>query len=52
MSISDHHHSDFEARQLPLFGAAVLVLLVFACTRFIPERTFEAALTLLDGAAR
>ena len=53
MSISDHHHSGFEARQLTLFGAAVIVLLVFACTCFIPERTFEAAFALmLDGTVR
>jgi hypothetical protein len=32
MSISDHHHSDFEAGQLVLFGAAAIVLLVFAWT--------------------
>ena len=31
MSISDHH-SDFEAGQLVLFGAAAIVLLVFAWT--------------------
>ena len=31
MSISDHHHSDFEG-QLVLFGAAAIVLLVFAWT--------------------
>jgi hypothetical protein len=32
MSISDHHHSDFEASQLVLFGAAAIVLFLFAWT--------------------
>jgi hypothetical protein len=32
MSISDHHHSNFEGSQLVLFGAAAIMLLVFAWT--------------------
>ena len=34
MSTSDHH-SDFEAGQLALFGAATIVLLVFVLTEFL-----------------
>jgi len=32
LTTSSDHHSDFEARQLVLFGVAIIVLLVFAWT--------------------
>jgi len=35
MSISDHHHSDFEAGQLVLFGAAAIIVLFAIALNFV-----------------
>jgi hypothetical protein len=35
MASRSDHHSDIERGQLALFGAAIIVLLVFALTKFL-----------------
>jgi hypothetical protein len=32
MTVRTDHHSDYDPAQLVLYGAAAIVLLVFACT--------------------